>query len=127
MLAERRVHVEVQPRKVSLREVLSACDPPCPPQKKYNNGPDKKAPGHIAQSRQLSPLTHAPKPTALVRGGQSGEQGDWDMLTRRLCWQSLISLSAVSASRFGSRARKWLALSWKVCRLRKAASTKENR
>lgn len=48
-------------------------------------------------------------------------------LTRRLCWQRLISLSAGSASSSGSRARKQLALSWKVCRLEEAAGTEESR
>lgn len=48
--AEKRVCMEAQPRKVFLREVLSACDPraPPPPKKKYNSGPEKNASGHIA-------------------------------------------------------------------------------
>lgn len=47
--AEKRVCMEAQPRKVFLREVLSACNPcPPPPKKKYNSGPEKNASGHIA-------------------------------------------------------------------------------
>lgn len=48
------------------------------------------------------------------------------MLTRRLCWQSLILLSAGSASSSGSRDRKQEALSWKACRLREAARAEES-
>lgn len=49
MPAEKRVCMEAQPRKVFLREVLSACDPRAPPpKKKYNSGPEKNASGHIA-------------------------------------------------------------------------------
>lgn len=112
-----------------LRDLLSACDPHPKIPVRETACPYKNASYPAAGSRVLSLCspTHTPSPTVSVPGGEGETKGDRGILTRRLCWQSLISLSAGSASSFSSRARKQLALSWKVCRLGEAAGSEDSK
>lgn len=70
---------------------------------------------------------HTQPQQLLFLGERVGKKGDRGTLTRRLCWQSLISLLAGSVSSSGSRARKQPAHSWNACRLGEVAGAEESR